>query len=222
MKSFTSILAIAVSFFWALDSIAQNNSDGYNAWYKVPGTRYLQCTDYPSVGAPKDPNFKPDKHRWPAYGGIKQNKKGPYSDNGKCELPDAGITVGGGQYGWASAGLVQTVSDGQVEESKALRKMLSSAQKQILMELEAQNSNWTYSMQSNGIRITPIDFDIRCIYDHVNFVTDDGKSYYHNYYRYLGIYPEDKHYIPTFQLRDYLTPDELRAKLASWGCLRDL
>ena len=183
------------------------------------GTGVVQCTSYPELGAPKDPNFKPENYPWPAVGGIKQNQKGPYA----CSflLPDGNLTVGGGEYFYMTAGgSAKKLADGQLEQAKATRKNLSKGQKHAMLQIESGNPNWAYNLLANGVRFRSIPITSKCLLDRVVYKTKDGKFYYNNWYRYLGVEEADKGYIPTLFLKDYKNPDQLLAELKEVpGCL---
>ena len=185
------------------------------------GTSVYQCTSYPELGNPQDPNFNPGKHNWPSIGGIKQNQFGPYHPHNKCLLPDAGLSVGGGKYFYVTAGgSFPELEPGQKEQALEMRRNLSSSQKFLMLKIEASNSNWVYNLVSNGVRLHPLPVKLKCLLDRLTFKTSDQKHYYYNYYRYVGVDLRDKGYIPTLFLKDYKAPDEILAELSEVpGCL---
>lgn len=200
---FTSLL------FGASKNLPDTNP--YSDWSK-PADNVLQCDSYPDDYKPQDTKFDPGSYPWPAVNGMKQNKFGPFACGSK--LPSGGLTVAGGKYYWTVAGVERKdVSDEKMTRAKESRRQLSSSQKFLLLRLEAANPNWAYNLEKNGIEFTPIEVSLKCILDRTVFKTTDGKYYYHNYYRYLGITESDADYIPTRELRDYLAPEALKAYL---------
>lgn len=180
----------------------------FSDWTKPEGTKLLQCDSYPEDYAPQNKSFDPGKYSWPAINGIKQNQFGPYACGNR--LPAGGLTVGGGKYYWTVAGVKRSdVPADKIARAKESRRKLSSAQKFLMLRIEAANPNWAYNLEVNGIELTPIEVKLDCLLDRTVFKTSDSEYYYHNYYRYLGIKKEDADYIPTRQLRDYLPPESL-------------
>lgn len=186
--------------------------EAYSDWTKPEGTKLLQCDSYPDDYAPQNKDFNPGKYPWPAINGIKQNQFGPFACGNR--LPQAGLTVAGGKYFWTTAGVARKdVTAEQIKKAKDSRSKLSSAQKVMMLRIEAANPNWAYNLEVNGVEVTPIDAKLDCILNRTVFKTSDGKYYYHNYYRYLGLKPEDANYIPSRQVRDYVVPEQLQAEL---------
>lgn len=183
-----------------------------------PAANLVQCTSYPDLGKPQNPKFKPQNYPWPKISGIGQNQMGPYAC--AMKLPMAGIVVGGGKYGWPVSDSPAKVSKERLTQATEMRRNLSSGQKFALLMLEAANPNWTRALSENGIRMERIDFNVGCLMDRVVYVTSDLKYYYKNYYRYLGIVPEDADFIPELQKRDYKNPADLKMEMQKVeGCL---
>lgn len=212
-RVFKHIIALMVASSFSLAMTKKQPEVSKGPYAEAPeGVSLVQCTTYPTLGEPQNPSFIPQKYPWPKISGIGQNQMGPYAC--KHLLPSSGIKVGGGEWGWpVSDSPARKVSKAEADAAILARRSLSSGQKWALLTIEAGNANWVRALSENSIRVTPIEISVKCLLDHAIYVTDDGKHYYRNMYRYLGIVPEDKSFLPPLQLRDYLAPSELAVEI---------